>query len=99
MIRKMERLCSLSDEEKQVLETAALPRLEYRADEDIIHDGDRPAACNLLLEGIVCRYKVLRDGKRQIMSFQFPGDISTPRASSWRRWTTASVRSPRAPWP
>jgi CRP-like cAMP-binding protein len=71
----MECLCRLTDEEKQVLETAALPRLQYRAHEDIIHHGARPTNCNLLLEGIVCRYKVLRDGKRQIMSFQFPGDI------------------------
>lgn len=40
-----------------------------------MRDGDRPIDCNLLLEGFVCRYKLTIDGKRQILSFQFPGDI------------------------
>jgi CRP-like cAMP-binding protein len=49
--------------------------VRFHAHQDIVHHGDQPSNCNLLLEGMVCRYKVLRSGKRQILSFQFPGDI------------------------
>jgi CRP-like cAMP-binding protein len=40
-----------------------------------VRDGSRPGACTLILEGFACRYKLLPDGKRQIMSFQIPGDV------------------------
>ena len=44
-------------------------------DQDVVREGDQPSDCNLLLEGMVCRYKLLEDGKRQIFSFHIPGDI------------------------
>jgi CRP-like cAMP-binding protein len=33
----------------------------------------------LILEGWACRYKMLEDGRRQIMAFLLPGDISDAR--------------------
>jgi CRP-like cAMP-binding protein len=42
---------------------------------DIVAEGDRPSHCCLILEGFVCRYKLLNEGRRQIMSFHTPGDI------------------------
>src|SRR5688572_20869857 len=75
LIRKMERLFAPTAEEREVLESACSKVVYVDADRDIIIDGDRPWACNVLLERVVCRYKILRSGKRQILSFQFPGDI------------------------
>src|SRR5918998_6258743 len=49
--------------------------IEFSADKDIVVEGEKPRDCNLLLEGMVCRYKILEDGKRQIFSFHIPGDI------------------------
>ena len=48
---------------------------DLRADADIVREGDRPSQCCLLVEGFLCRYKYLSDGKRQIMAFYVPGDI------------------------
>lgn len=45
------------------------------ADTDIVREGDRPSACCLVVEGYACRYKVLSEGQRQIMSFHMAGDI------------------------
>jgi len=75
LIRKLDHLFPLGGDELQILESACSRVVQFRADQDIVCDGDRPKACNLLLEGFVCRYKLTAEGKRQIMSFQFPGDI------------------------
>lgn len=42
---------------------------------DIIREGDKPTAVNLVIEGWACRYKQLPDGRRQIVGFFIPGDL------------------------
>src|SRR3712207_1508060 len=74
-IRKLENFGTLSDEEKRVLHQAIGRTKEIGAGEDIVSDGARPNHCTLILRGFACRYKVLEDGRRQIMSFHIPGDI------------------------
>ena len=74
-IRKLENFNTLSDEEKRVLDEAIGRTKEVGAGEDIVPDGACPSNCTLILEGFACRYKVLEDGRRQIMSFHIPGDI------------------------
>jgi CRP-like cAMP-binding protein len=75
VIRKIEQFASLSDEEARALERAIGPARDIGADQDIVRDGDRPSGCSAILEGFACRYKLLEDGRRQIMSFHIPGDI------------------------
>jgi CRP-like cAMP-binding protein len=43
---------------------------------DIISEGDEPQTVNLLLSGWACRYKMLEDGRRQILAFFLPGDLA-----------------------
>lgn len=47
----------------------------HKAKRDLIKEGDRPENVFLLLEGWACRYKVLPDGRRQIMAYLLPGDL------------------------
>jgi CRP-like cAMP-binding protein len=75
LIRKFEHLYPLTSEEQRALENAFSRIVELGADEDIVCEDDKPAECNALLEGMVIRYKILEDGKRQIFSFHTPGDI------------------------
>ncbi len=42
---------------------------------DLRRDDEHSSHCLLLLNGMVCRYRTMQDGQRQIMSFHFPGDI------------------------
>jgi CRP-like cAMP-binding protein len=75
LIRKLETLAALSDEEKQALRGLPRTTKAFKADQDVVCEGDRPAECCLVLEGMVFRYLMLDDGRRQIMGFYIPGDI------------------------
>ena len=75
LIRRLETITSLSEDEKNAILALPVKVVELRADADIVREGDRPSQCCLLVEGFLCRYKVLSDGKRQIMAFYVPGDI------------------------
>ena len=75
LIRKLEQRDILSDEEKQALEDALARVKEFRADEDMVREGDRPSESILLLEGFAARYKLLSNGKRQITAIHVPGDF------------------------
>ncbi|MBX9931546.1 MAG: Crp/Fnr family transcriptional regulator [Methylobacterium sp.] len=75
MIRKLESIAQLSPDERQALDSLPITRKRIDAHEDIVREGDRPSQCCLLLQGWAFRYKLLDDGKRQILSLYVPGDI------------------------
>ena len=76
LIRKLESIFDLSEDERQSLENLPMRVTAINADQDIVREGDRPSRCGLLLSGFACTYKVTAQGKRQIVSFNIPGDIS-----------------------
>ena len=75
LIKQLEQFGPLSDEEKQALAGALSQTKDVERDEDIVVERERAAECKVVIEGFCCRYKLLPSGKRQIMSFQIPGDI------------------------
>jgi CRP-like cAMP-binding protein len=75
LVRKLESITELSDGEKHAVLNLPITIRDFRADEDIVREGDRPWQCCLLVEGFLCRYKILPDGQRQIQSFHIPGDV------------------------
>ncbi len=75
MIRKLESIFPLSEEEKQALQGLPVHVTVLQADQDIVRIGDRPSQCCLLLEGYTCVYKLTAEGKRQIMAVHVPGDM------------------------
>lgn len=75
MIRKLESIFPLSEEEKHALQGLPVQVVVLAADHDIVRVGDRPSQCCLLLEGFTCVYKLTSEGKRQIMAMHVPGDI------------------------
>ena len=76
LIRKLRNFGPLSDKDKQILSNLIVDTQDIPAREDIVREGDRPTHSCVLLEGFACRYKMTADGQRQILAFQFPGDIS-----------------------
>jgi CRP-like cAMP-binding protein len=46
-----------------------------RPGQEIVSEGKRCNAIFLITEGIALRYRILRDGQRQILNFLFPGDF------------------------
>ena len=75
LIRNLEQFGALSHAEKAALQAATGTVRDFAPDQDLVRDGDRPRDCKLILEGLACGYKLLGDGRRQIMSFHIAGDF------------------------
>lgn len=75
LLRKLANFTELSATEVQALTEACADIHEFGAREDVISQGDRTAGVKLLLEGVACRYKMLEDGRRQIVALFVPGDF------------------------
>jgi CRP-like cAMP-binding protein len=75
LLRKLENFTSLSAEETGALQECCNDVRVLSAGEDVIAQGDRTGGVRLLLDGFACRYKVLADGRRQIVAYFVPGDL------------------------
>ena len=75
LIRKLDSISVLSEEDREAIRRLPFREKLFGENQDLVRQGDRPSECCLLVEGFVCRYKVLGEGQRQIMSFHLPGDI------------------------
>jgi len=73
----LEALGGLWDEDRARIDALAAKSVrEAGARRDIIREGDKPRGAMLVLEGWGCCYKQLPDGRRQIVDFLIPGDLS-----------------------
>ena len=75
LIRKLESIFVLTDDERQALETLPMQVAAIKERQDIVREGDQPSRSCLLLSGFACVYKMTAHGKRQIVSFAIAGDI------------------------
>lgn len=76
LIRKLAQFTRLSQDDQAILlDITQAPRRQIAARRDVVREGDRPRAVNLMMEGWACRYKTLEDGRRQIIAFLLPGDL------------------------
>ena len=75
-IRKLNQFARLSSADKQMLVRMSGQHIRrFKARDDIIREGEKPEMINLIQQGWACRYKVLEDGRRQIIAFFLPGDL------------------------
>jgi CRP-like cAMP-binding protein len=72
---KLQTYDVLSDEEIQILEGAVDRTQHFDAGQDLVRVHDQPTYSTALLEGWAARYKVLRNGRRQITGIHVPGDF------------------------
>ena len=75
LIRKLESIAEISEVDREALASLPVQVRSLDADEDVVREGDAPSVCCLLLDGFMHRYKVLPDGKRQILAIHTPGDV------------------------
>ena len=73
-IKKMSGMADLEPGDVAALEAATANPRRYAARKDLIREGDEPGPMFVVLEGWICRYKILPNGARQIMAFLMPGD-------------------------
>jgi CRP-like cAMP-binding protein len=65
----------VSREEEEVLRASVAELRDHPSGRTIVKSGMTLSASTLLVDGIVCRYKDLADGQRQIMELHVPGDF------------------------
>ena len=57
------------------LMNAVTREVAFRAHGNVVRQGDVPRAAHLILEGYACKFRLLRDGRRQITAILIPGDL------------------------
>src|SRR5215211_5015427 len=75
LIRKLKSIGELSEQDREALASLPVQVRTLQADQDVVREGDVPSVCCLLLDGFMHRYKVLPNGKRQILAIHTPGDV------------------------
>ena len=76
---------SISDDEERAIRALVGEIREYPARKTFIHAGDRLYHSTMLLDGLMCRYKDLRSGQRQIAELHVPGDFADLHSFSLKR--------------
>jgi CRP-like cAMP-binding protein len=79
LIARLEQFSPLTLPERIALEDAAVTVRRFAPREELARQGAPVPAVLAIYDGFACRYRTLPDGRRQIVGFLMPGDISDPR--------------------
>lgn len=74
-LMKLRARDSVSAEEEEALRSVALDARNVAADAKLVRAGDELTTSTLLLDGMACRQKDLRNGERQITELHVAGDF------------------------
>lgn len=85
LVRKLSVFTPLSKGETAFLQALQAERQELAPRSDILIEGQRHASSYVLRDGWAFRYKVLADGRRQIINFILPGDFIALHAVIFER--------------
>lgn len=75
LVRKLSVASQLTAEDVAVLERLDTRAFRLQRRTDVIEEGERPEDVHLVLEGFAYRYKMLENGRRQILAVLLPGDL------------------------
>lgn len=73
--RKFDGLVDMSESELQQLKQVQSTSSSFPSGKDVVETGEPVDTTLILLDGWAFRYKVIENGKRQIVSFLLPGDF------------------------
>jgi len=74
-ILKLKARDAVSADEERVLREAIIRVEDVPSDRNVVRAGEELSISILLIDGLMCRYKDLRNGQRQIMELHVPGDF------------------------
>ena len=75
LIMKLAHGAALTDEDRALISQHTSRGRQVGPRQDLIHEGDRPENVHLVMEGLACRYKLLPDGRRQIVALLRAGRL------------------------
>jgi len=88
-IERLSRFSTLTPAELALLEQAAGTQRLYASQESLAKTGDPVECAYVILDGLACEFKLLPDGRRQILAYLFAGDMSEARPPLPPRWDRA----------
>jgi len=80
LIRKLNDHSRLASEDLAEINKLSHTIEELKSDEDLIRQGDDPNVSALVISGMVARYHLLPNGRRQYLSFHMAGDMPDSQA-------------------
>jgi CRP-like cAMP-binding protein len=80
LIRKLKEHSRLSGEALAAIFSLSHTTKELKPNEDLIRQGDDPSVSALVMSGMVARYHLLSNGRRQYLSFHMTGDMPDSQA-------------------
>lgn len=84
-LAKLRARDEISAEEEQAIRGAVAEYRDYPADKTFIRAGEELTFSTLLLDGLLCRYKDLSDGQRQITELHVAGDFADLHSFTLKR--------------
>jgi CRP-like cAMP-binding protein len=75
LTQKLARLVTLSPAELEIIEDLQSTTRIVRRNREIISEGGRYDTLLILIDGVATRYRILHDGRRQILNIALPGDF------------------------
>lgn len=76
LARKLDQFVPLSADDVSVLRDLAAGCRMVRRRHDLVTEGKKYRSLFLVTDGILMRYRILRDGRRQIVNLVIPGDFA-----------------------
>jgi CRP-like cAMP-binding protein len=73
---KVARYVALTPDEASVLADLQSATRSIRRNQEFLSEGQRLGDLFVIIEGVSIRYRILRDGRRQIVNVVLPGDIA-----------------------
>jgi CRP-like cAMP-binding protein len=80
LIRKLKEHSRLGTEDLAEITSLSHTLKELKPNEDLIRQGDDPNVSALVISGMVARYHLLDNGRRQYISFHMAGDMPDTQA-------------------
>ena len=75
LVAKRSQFAPLSHKDIGLLEALCLPEGRLRAGVNIVVEGEIPRSLFVVARGMACRYRLMPDGRRQILTILLPGDL------------------------
>jgi CRP-like cAMP-binding protein len=75
LVAKLSQFAPLSHKDIGLLEALCLPEERLRAGVNIVVEGETPRSLFVVARGMACCYRLMPDGRRQVLSILIPGDL------------------------
>jgi CRP-like cAMP-binding protein len=75
LVAKLSQFALLSNDDVRALEAMCQREERFRAGANIVVEGETPRSAFVVMRGMAWRYRLLSDGRRQILTILIPGDF------------------------